>query len=126
MVVGWGRWWDVVGWVGRGGDGVAVEVGGGLLGREVKADSGGLGSVVVVVIVRRARRGRGRREVGGWWESWEEGWSSARFRGVLNLLRDMVVVLELWDMHGVICCMILIDAKTLFGLNLIRKSSAVS
>lgn len=95
---GRGEWrWGIDGWVGRRGDGVVV--GRGLLGREVKADSGGLGSVVVVVVVRRARRGRGRREIGGWWESWEEGWSSARFRGVLNLLRDMFV---LRDVHGII------------------------
>lgn len=54
----------------------------------LKADSWGDGSVVVVVVVRRARRGR--RNVGGRWEDWDKDWSSIRPRGELIMLRDIV------------------------------------
>jgi len=81
--------WGFGGLGGGRGDGRVV-VGGVLVGRVLKADSGGLGSVVVVVVVRWAWSGR--RKVGGRWETWVGGWSSARLKGELSMLRDMMQV----------------------------------
>lgn len=90
-VVGWGRggrrgWRWGEGWLGgRGGDGV-VWVGVSFVGMVLKADSGGLGSIVAVVVVSRARRGG--RTVGGRWVRWEGGWRSSRRRGeMMDMMR---------------------------------------